>query len=78
MLFKTTQETNHETPIPRTISDHRCHKTSKKHLTQAQLGEQTVIHRTMIGRIERGDYMPTILQLEKLAEVLEFRPEELW
>lgn len=50
----------------------------KKHLTQAQLSEQTGIHRTMIGRIERNDYMPTIPQLEKLAEVLGFRPEELW
>ena len=53
-------------------------KRQNKHLTQAQLSERTGIHRTMIGRIERGDYMPTIPQLEKLAEVLEFRPEELW
>ena len=53
-------------------------KRQKKHLTQAQISEQTGIHRTMIGRIERGDYMPTIPQLEKLSEVLEFRPEELW
>ena len=53
-------------------------KRQKKYLSQAQLSEQTGIHRTMIGRIERGDYMPTIPQLEKLAEVLEFLPEELW
>ena len=53
-------------------------KRQKKYLSQAQLSEQTGIHRTMIGCIERGDYMPTIPQLEKLAEVLEFLPEELW
>ena len=55
-----------ETPIPKPIGKHCCHKTQKKHLTQAQLSEQTGIHRTMIGRIERGDYMPTIPQLKKL------------
>ena len=53
-------------------------KRQKKNLTQAQLSERTGIHRTMIGPIKPGDYMPTIPQLEKLAEVLEFRPEELW
>ena len=43
-------------------------------ITQVQLSEITGINRTMIGRIEREDYIPTIPQLEKLAEVLQFDP----
>ena len=50
----------------------------QKHLTQGQLSEITGIHRTMIGRIEREDYIPTIPQLEKLAEVLDFEPDTLF
>ena len=53
-------------------------KREEKHLTQAQLSEITGIHRTMIGRIEREDYIPTIPQLEKLAEVLGFEPDLLF
>ena len=32
----------------------------------------------MIGRIERMDYIPTIPQLEKLAEVLDFDVDRLF
>lgn len=45
--------------------------------TQEQLSEQTGINRTMIGRIERGDYLPTIPQLEKLFEVLHFNMQDI-
>ncbi len=41
-------------------------------LTQAQLAQATGIHRTMIGRIENEDYIPTIEQLQRLAQVLDF------
>ncbi len=41
-------------------------------MTQRQLCELTGINRTMIGRIERIDYIPSIPQLEKLASVLKF------
>lgn len=41
-------------------------------MTQEQLSELTGINRTMIGRIERVDYIPSIPQLEKLAEILKF------
>lgn len=51
---------------------------SELSLTQEELCEKTGIHRTMIGRIERMDYLPTIPQLEKLAEVLKFEIEELF
>ena len=47
-------------------------------LTQAQLSGLTGINRTMIGRIEKCDYTPTIEQLEALAEVLGFEPSELF
>ncbi len=45
---------------------------NQKGLTQEQLCEMTGINRTMIGRIERKDYIPSIPQLEKLAEKLSF------
>lgn len=41
-------------------------------LTQAQVSEQTGINRSMLVRIEHGDYIPTIAQLEALATVLDF------
>ncbi len=41
-------------------------------LTQAQLAQATGIHRTMIGRIENEDYIPTIEQLQRLDQVLDF------
>lgn len=40
--------------------------------TQERLSELTSINRVMIGKIEREAYIPSILQLEKLAEVLQF------
>ena len=57
-----------------TITDLR----KKKDITQAQLGEMTSINRTMIGRIENNDYIPTIEQLQKLGEVLGFEPVEFF
>ncbi|SFB22769.1 UDPglucose 6-dehydrogenase [Acetitomaculum ruminis DSM 5522] len=50
----------------------------KKKITQAQLADMTGIHRAMIGRIENEDYIPTIDQLQKLAEVLDFDIIELF
>ena len=42
-----------------------------KGISQEELSEATGINRTMIGRIERQDYMPTIRQLESLIAVLD-------
>ena len=39
-------------------------------LSQEELCSATGINRTMVGRIERQDYMPTIRQLEDLLDVL--------
>ncbi|MCR4904087.1 MAG: nucleotide sugar dehydrogenase [Butyrivibrio sp.] len=47
-------------------------------LTQAQLSEATGINRTMISHLEAGDYMPSIPQLEALAETLNFDPASLF
>ncbi|WAW14151.1 nucleotide sugar dehydrogenase [Peptostreptococcus equinus] len=41
-------------------------------LTQQRLSEFTGINRSMIGKLENNNYTPSIEQLEKLAEVLEF------
>ena len=43
-----------------------------KELTQEQLSVETGINRQMIGRLAQCEYMPSIPQLEKLAEVLGF------
>lgn len=60
------------------LSDVLKQKRSEKSITQEQLCEKTGINRNMIGRIERMTYIPTIPQLEKLAEVLSFDIEELF
>ena len=44
----------------------------EKKLSQGALSEMTGINRSMIGRIENEEYMPTIEQLETLAEALHF------
>lgn len=41
-------------------------------MSQAEVQEQTGINRLMVGRIERGEFLPSLVQLNKLAEVLEF------
>lgn len=48
------------------------------HLTQAQLSEITGIHRGMIGRLENMDYIPSIDQLQSIAEVLDFEITDLF
>ena len=49
-----------------------------KNLTQEQLSSETGINRQMIGRLENSEFMPSISQLEKLAEVLGFEIPELF
>ena len=50
----------------------------KMELTQEQLSVETGINRQMIGRLENREYMPSISQLEKLAEVLGFDIPDLY
>lgn len=48
-----------------------------KRMTQEDLCSATGINRTMIGRIERQDYMPTVRQLESICDVLDISYESL-
>ncbi|ACB86101.1 helix-turn-helix domain-containing protein [Natranaerobius thermophilus] len=52
-------------------------KRNENNLTQEELSEQTGINRVMIGRIEKQDFIPSINQLEKLADALEFEITDL-
>ena len=47
-------------------------------MSQASLAEATGINRSMISHIEAGNHIPSIQQLEKLAEVLEFEPTDMY
>lgn len=50
----------------------------KKNLTQQQLADQTNINRATLSRIESGDFIPSIPQLEALGEALSFDITELF
>lgn len=61
----------------RTLSANKLAETvtklrEKKGLTKDELGNLTGINRIMIGRIEREDFIPSIVQLEALGNILEF------
>lgn len=47
-------------------------------LTQADLSKRTGINRSMIGRLENGEYIPSIEQLQNLGEVLGFEVTDLF
>ncbi len=47
-------------------------------LTQNDLAVTTGINRSMIGRLEKGEYIPSIEQLQALAEALDFEVSDLW
>ena len=49
-----------------------------KKITQKQLSDLTGINRAMISRLEKEDYLPSIIQLEKLGEVLDFEPVSMF
>lgn len=49
-----------------------------KKITQKQLAELTGINRAMICRIEKEDFIPSITQLEKLGEFLDFDPTSMF
>ena len=54
------------------IAENVVQKRKGKKITQAQLAEATGINRSMIGRIENEEYMPTIEQLQALGDYLGF------
>ncbi|WP_373245839.1 helix-turn-helix transcriptional regulator [Lacrimispora indolis] len=49
-----------------------------QNITQERLCELTDINRNIIGRIKRNGYIPSVSQLEKLAEVLNFKIRDLF
>ena len=44
----------------------------QQHMTQAQLAAETGINRSLVSRMEKQDFMPSIGQLEALGDVLHF------
>jgi transcriptional regulator with XRE-family HTH domain len=46
-------------------------------LSQEELGERAELHRTEIGRLERGDRIPRIDTMVRLAGAMAIRPERL-
>ncbi len=50
----------------------------EKGLTQTDLQKKTDINRITIGRIEKGEFIPSIRQLEALAEVLSINLDDLF
>lgn len=50
----------------------------KLKITQQDLADKTGINRSMISRIEASDYIPSIDQLQAIAEVLDFEPVDLF
>ena len=55
-----------------------CDKRKEKNITQTKLAEITGINRTMISRLESCAYTPSIDQLQKLGEVLDFDVVDLF
>lgn len=61
----------------KTLSTKKLAETVKKRreekgLTQVSLADLTGINRIMIGRIEREEFTPSILQFEALSSILDF------
>ena len=55
-----------------------ANKRKEKKLTQAQLAEAANMNRSMIGRLENGEYTPSLDQLDALGDVLGFEMSDLY
>ena len=53
-------------------------KRKENKLSQSQLADKTGINRVMISKIENQEYIPSILQLQTLGEVLKFEITDLF
>lgn len=60
------------------LSDTVMNARKQKHISQKKLSEETGINRSTLSKLESGNYMPSIPQLEMLAEVLNFDLTELF
>ncbi len=55
---------------------HSRRKTMK--LSQTELSDKTLINRSILSRLERGDYAPSVDQLLALAQILDFQPSDVF
>ena len=62
---------------PQRVADTIITKRKEKKLTQVALAEVTGINRTMIGKAEKMEYMPSVEQLQLLGEALGFEITDL-
>ena len=62
---------------PQRVADTIIAKRKEKKLTQVALAEVTGINRTMIGKAEKMEYMPSVEQLQLLGEALGFEITDL-
>lgn len=53
-------------------------KRKERDLTQQELADRTGMNRAIISRLETGDYIPSIPQLESLGEILGFEPVSMF
>ena len=60
------------------LADTIAEKRRAMNMTQQELADKTGINRAQLSRLEQQDFMPSIPQLESLAEVLGFEPNSLF
>lgn len=53
-------------------------KRKEKSMTQQELADATGINRSLLSRLEKKDFIPSIPQLESLGECLGFDPDEVF
>lgn len=60
------------------LADLVATKRKEQNMTQQALADATGINRALISRLEKGDFLPAIPQLEALCEALGFEPDEVF
>lgn len=70
-------------PTMKTLSTKKLAETiirlrEQKNYSQGKLGDLTGINRIMIGRIEREDFIPSIIQFEALSNILGFDLQDMF
>lgn len=60
------------------LADTVAEKRRAMNMTQQELSDKVGINRALLSRLEQQDFMPSIPQLENLAEVLDFEPSDLF
>ena len=63
---------------PFLLSDTVTSRRKALKMTQADLAKRTGMNRSMLSKLESQEYMPSIPQLQALADVLSFEPTDLF